>query len=211
METAPGVLTSTIEPEDQARADFYALLCRLYGAAPDAALLAAIAGADELPPAPESGAGHDFAEAWHALIAASAAMVPEAAAAEYQELFIGVGQSEVDLHGSAYAKGASGKPLLVDIREALVPLGLARQAGSTMFEDHLAAVCETMRVLITGAGGAEVFAVAQQRRFFDNNIAPWVFACCNAIKAKTVANYYRRVAQLTASFMALERDSFAIE
>jgi TorA maturation chaperone TorD len=211
METAPRVLASTIEPEDQARADFYALLARLYGSAPDASLLAAIAAADELPAAPESGAGRDLGEAWHALIVASAETVPEAAAAEYQDLFVGVGMSEVSLHGSAYAKGASGKPLLVDIREALAPLGLARQAGATMLEDHLAAVCETMRVLITGAGGTEVFALAQQRRFFDNNVAPWVFECCNAIQAKTVANYYRRVAQFTDSFMALERDSFAIE
>jgi TorA maturation chaperone TorD len=211
METEPQVLTSTIEPEDQARADFYALLSRLYGAAPDATLLAAIAGADELPAGPESGAGHDLAEAWHALIAASAAIVPEAATDEYQELFIGVGQSEVGLHGSTYAKGASGKPLLVDIREALGPLGLARQPGATMLEDHLAAVCETMRVLITGAGDAGVFTLSQQRRFFDNSIAPWVFVCCNAIKAKTVANYYRRVAQFTHCFMALERDSFAID
>ena len=34
-----------LEPEDQARADFYALLARLYSAAPDASLLAAYADA----------------------------------------------------------------------------------------------------------------------------------------------------------------------
>ena len=38
-----------IPAEDQARANFYALLGRLYGAAPDAALLRAIAAEDELP------------------------------------------------------------------------------------------------------------------------------------------------------------------
>ena len=48
METAPLVFTPAIDPEDQARADFYALLSRLYAAAPDAPLLAAIAAADEL-------------------------------------------------------------------------------------------------------------------------------------------------------------------
>jgi TorA maturation chaperone TorD len=211
METAPGVLTRTIEPEDQARADFYALLSRLYAAAPDAGLLAAIATADELPEGTEGGAGHDLAKAWHALIASSAAMVPEAAGAEYHDLFVGVGMSEVSLYGSAYVKGPSGKPLLVNVREALTPLGLARRVGATMLEDHLAAVCETMRVLIVGTGTAGGFALAQQRAFFDTNVGSWVFACCNAIKAKTVANYYCRVAQFTHCFMALERDSFAIE
>ena len=211
METAPRVLTGTIDPEDQARADFYALLSRLYSAAPDAKLLAAIAGADELPAVSQGGKGHELAEAWRALIAASAVMVPEAAAAEYQELFIGVGMSEVSLYGSTYAKGASGKPLLVDIREALAPLGLARQPGATTFEDHLAAVCETMRVLITTSDETKAFTLAQQQRFFERNVEPWVFVCCAAINAKTVANYYRRVAQFTDCFMALERDSFAIE
>ena len=37
-----------LAPEDAARADFYALLARLWHAGPDAGLLAAIAAADEI-------------------------------------------------------------------------------------------------------------------------------------------------------------------
>ena len=48
MEPLPAVFTPSIEPEDQARADFDALLARLYAAEPDAALLRSIASADEL-------------------------------------------------------------------------------------------------------------------------------------------------------------------
>ena len=43
MEPAPVVFAPGIDPEDQARADFYALLARLYAAEPDAALLESIA------------------------------------------------------------------------------------------------------------------------------------------------------------------------
>ena len=97
METASQVFAPRIEPEDQARADFYALLSRLFDSAPDAGLLAAIASADELPDVSTAGTDRDLAKAWRELIAASAAMEPEAAAAEYQDLFIGVGKSEVRL------------------------------------------------------------------------------------------------------------------
>ena len=51
----------TNHPEDQARAEFYALLSRLYAAAPDASLLAAIAAADELEIASQDGPAADLA------------------------------------------------------------------------------------------------------------------------------------------------------
>jgi TorA maturation chaperone TorD len=211
MESAPLVFARTISPEDQARADFYALLSRLYASAPDAQLLAAIAAADELDVAANDGHAIGLSQTWHALVAASAVMDPAAAATEYQELFIGVGQSEVSLHASAYAKAAKGGPFLVQIRDSLAQLKLVRQAGVTVFEDHMAAVLETMRVLITGLGQPEAFAFDVQREFFNRNIDPWVDFCCNAICVKPLANYYLRVAQFTDSFMAVERDSFAMD
>ena len=211
MEEAPVLFTHRVEPEDQARADFYALLARLYRQAPDTALLAAIAAADELQVAPDADHGEALATAWRELIAASSVMDPEAAATEYQTLFVGVGQSEVSLHGTAYAKAIRGGPLLVQVREALGKLELARAPGATVYEDHLAVLFETMRVLIIGAGREQPLAVEGQREFFAENIEPWVTKCCNAIRTKGVANYYARVAQFTSFFMAVERDSFAIE
>lgn len=211
MQAAPVVFTHRVEPEDQARADFYALLARLYRAAPDAPLLAAIAAADDLQVAPGSEHGDALAGAWRVLVAASSIMDPDAAKEEYQALFIGVGQSEVTLHGAAYAKGTGGGPLLVQIREALAKLELARQPNAIVYEDHLAVLFETMRVLILGTGRAQPAAIEEQRDFFSANIAPWATKCCNAICAKSVANYYVRVAQFTSFFVAVERDSFAIE
>jgi TorA maturation chaperone TorD len=199
-----------VAAEDQARANFYALLSRLYGAAPDAALLAAIAAADELPAVASDGAACDLAQSWRTLIAASAAMDAESAAEEYQDLFIGVGRSEVSLHASSYLSRAGGSAL-ADLRATLARLGLGRQEGVSVYEDHLAAICETMRVLIVGAPGIEPCAFVQQREFFGGYVSPWVERCCNAIKLCPIANYYRRVAEFTQYFMAIERDSFAIE
>ena len=209
-ETREGVANFSIAPEDQARADFYALLARLYALAPDAALLSSIAACGELTADAESEGGRALADAWRKLIAASTAMDPAAAADEYQTLFVGVGKSEVSAHGSAYAKSPGSSPL-IEVRSTLARLGLARQSGVNIYEDHLAAVCETMRVLITGAGEGEPFAFAQQREFFEAHVKPWVFDCCIAIQNSPVAHYYRRVAEFTQLFMAIERDSFAIE
>ena len=153
----------------------------------------------------------ELARTWHGLIAASAVAEPEAVLAEYQDLFIGVGQSEASLHGSAYTKAAKGGPFLVQVRDSLTQLKLVRQPGVTVFEDHLAAVFETMRLLITGLGQPNAFAFDVQREFFLRNIDPWVGDCCNAICSKSLANYYLRVAQFTNSFMAVERDSFAMD
>ena len=209
-QTATVGLSHPIAPEDKARADFYALLSRLYAAAPDDALLRAIAGAGPLPIAVDHGPALDLATSWGVLGAASAAMDPGAASEEYQELFIGVGKSEVSLHASAYLP-STGRSELATVRATLADLGLGRKSGVNVYEDHLAAVCETMRVLIAGGAGLEPFGLAEQRQFFDAHVGSWVFACCTAIKACPIANYYRRVGQFTEFFMAIERDSFAIE
>ena len=199
-----------IAAEDQARANFYALLGRLYGDAPDTALLRTIAAADELPIAVAEGPAYDLGEAWRTLIAASAAMDADAASQEYIDLFVGVGKSEVGVHASGYLSHAGGS-VLAELRAELARLGLGRQEGVSMYEDHLAAVCETMRVLAGGAPGIEPFPFSEQRSFFMAYVSPWVPECCNAIISSAIANYYRRVAELTQLFVAIERDSFAIE
>ena len=201
-------IPSPLAPEDRARADHYALLARLYADAPDAALLRAIAQSGELAAAePE---GEPLERAWSMLGAASAAMDPGAASEEYQELFIGVGQSAVSLHASAYLPPRGTNPL-AEVRSALARLGLGRRSGVNLYEDHLAAICETMRVLVAGAPDVKPFDIAHQREFFGTHVGPWVFSCCTAIKGCPIANYYRRVAEFTESFMAIERDSFAME
>ena len=210
-----------LAPEDQARANFYALLARLFAAPPDAALLHAIAAAAPLGIAVDADPGADTGEAeaagpglpaaWDALRAASAAVDAEAVDQEYTDLFIGVGKSEINLHASHWLVGHMMDRPLVEVRASLARLGLAPRPDTTMLEDHLAALCEAMRALITGQGLAAPAPLSTQRDFFDRHMAPWTMACCTAICDCFVANYYRRVAQFAGQFMALERDSFAID
>jgi TorA maturation chaperone TorD len=199
-----------LEPEDEARADFYALLARLYASAPDAPLLAAIAAAAPLSPDAESGDANGIASAWESLRAASALADPIAAVDEFQVLFVGVGRSEVSLYASHYLGPQSGRPL-AQIRATLAALGLARRAENSEFEDHLSVELETMRMLVAGDADRPPAPIAEQRAFCERYLIPWVFDCCAAISQCPLAYYYRQVASFTCCFLALERDSFAIE
>ena len=205
-----------LAPEDQARADFYALLARLFAAAPDAALLAAIAAAAPLALDAPGGSGRaegdakTIAQAWDSLRAASASVDPEAAGDEFQALFVGVGKSEVSLYASHYLGPQSGRPLAA-IRATLASLGLARRPGSSEFEDHFSVELETMRMLVAGDAGRPPATIAEQRAFCETHLLPWAFDLCAAISTSLLANYYRQVASFTGCFLALERDSFVIE
>jgi TorA maturation chaperone TorD len=204
-----------LAPEDQARADFYALLARLYADAPDAELLTAIASAAPLGIDTDIDRGEraapTLAAAWDSLRAASAAMDVDAVVEEYNNLFVGVGKSEVNLHASHGLTGFMMEKPLVEVRTALARLGLGRREGVTMLEDHLSTLCETMRILIAGNATRAPAPLAEQKAFFERHIGSWVFVCCTAIAQSSVANYYVQVAQLTDTYMALERDSFAME
>ena len=206
-------LAVRLEPEDQARASFYALLARLFSGAPDPELLRAIAEAAPLAPAEPAGEGdrlaRDLALAWDALRAASASTDAQALREEYQALFVGVGRSDVSPYASHYLGRQSDRPL-AEIRAALGDLGLARRSTVSEFEDHIAVVLEAMRMLVAGDGERLPSEIAEQRRFFELYLASWVGDCCAAIDDSCVANYWRHVAQFARCFVGVETAAFAI-
>jgi TorA maturation chaperone TorD len=166
MSEAPVTFRHRLEPEDQARADFYALLARLYAAPPDAPLLAAIHAAEPLAAATHAGEGEAarLGAAWDALRAASGVIEIDAAREEYDDMFVGVGRSEVNLHASHWLTGFMMEKPLAELRATLSTLGLGRRPGVTMVEDHVAALFETMRLLIAGDGERAPRPVSDQRR-----------------------------------------------
>jgi TorA maturation chaperone TorD len=206
MEAATLSFVHPIAPEDRARANFYAVLAALYADAPGAALLTTIGGADELPDA-ESGS---VPETWNRLVAACRVMDAEAAQQEYWDLFVGTGKSEVNLHASHWLAGFMMEKPLVGLRDDLARLGLGRKAESQVVEDHVAALFETMRLLIEGAADRAPASLSDQKGFFERHISGWVPDLCTALKQNPLANFYRPVSEFTESFVAIERDSFAI-
>lgn len=197
--------------EDQARADLYALLSRLLLAAPDGALLDALAHAD---PIVSEGGDPALEQAWEALTLASGIMDPEAVAEEFDALFVSVGTPPVNPYGSRYLSGYLNDTPLAELRADLARFGIGRVHGVGEFEDHLGALCETMRVLIAGApaqlGTIARQPVAQQQAFFEVHIAPWYERCLADIAASEGANYYRLVARLAGAFLAIEAEAFEV-
>jgi TorA maturation chaperone TorD len=145
----PVAMPHPLSSEDRVRADLYALVARLFAAAPDRPFLAALAAAPELPGDPDA----PLAAPYNALLRASRAMDADAADQEYTDLFVGVGKSEVNLHASHWLSGFMMDKPLAELRADLAGLGLERREATTMLEDHLAAVAETMRLLVAGADG----------------------------------------------------------
>lgn len=205
MNAAAETLASTaVAPEDQARADFYALLARLLYAGPDAALLGSLAGADEID---VDGGPAALASAWRELVAAAAAMDPEAAQLEYDTVFVGTGKAEVSPYATHYLTRTGAELILARLRGELAGLGLARSAGAHEPEDHFAALCDVMRHLIVARPDA---APQEEKRFFEAYIQPAYAPFCDAILASQNTNFYKPVARFAKAFFAVEIESFGM-
>ena len=188
----------SLSPEEQARADFYALLARLFYGPPDAPLLAGLAASGPL-------AGDDpaapLALAWSALRKAAGAADPDAVREEYESAFIGTGKAEVTLYTSAYTvKSAVDNPL-VDIRAFMSRHGLSRRADAFEPEDHLAALFEVMRHLIVE--GEDM--LDEQRAFFEQFIGGGSVLLCDAIDRSPNTVFYRSVAKVARAFVEIEQ------
>lgn len=197
-----------VSPEDQARADFYALIARLLIAPPDAGLLAALAGADSLA---SQQADDAFDLAWEKLVAAAGVMDRYAVEAEFNQLFISIGTPKINPYASLYLAGFLNEKPLAALRAELAQLGLARAAGVGETEDHLAALCEIMRLLITGGPFGPPASLQRQKLFFEKNIVPWASRCLADIRNDADANFYRQVAGFADAFLAIEAQAFEME
>jgi len=164
-------------------------------APPDAALLKAIAG--------ESLQG-DLAQPWDELKRAAAQADPEAVREEYETAFVGTGKAPVTLYSTAYTIRYSNEVPLAELRGELARLGLARRAEAREPEDHIAALCDTMRHLVA----EQKKDLEEQRRFFNRWIHPAVEPLCSAIERSDKTAFYKPVARFAKSFLQLEQAAF---
>ena len=189
--------------EEVARAEMYGLLASLFYQPPDADLLVQLQAA--VTETLEQGAFLE--EPWRALVAEARGMTADQIAQEYNALFGGVGKPELYLFGSHYLSGFLNEKPLVQLRDDLTALGLARDAQMPETEDHVAYLLEVMRYLIAG-DDAEVCNLTRQSAFFSRHLQPWVSQMCQAVAAHPRAAFYARVATLTEAFASVEAQGF---
>jgi TorA maturation chaperone TorD len=201
---SPVTLHRPLAAEEAARADFYALLSRLLQAAPDGALLASLAQAG-----PMEGGAPRLEKAWRDLVNASSAMDEDAALDEHDALFGGMGKAAVSLYAGFYAGAAAVDHPRVRIRADLAGLGLVPHTMEP--EDFIPGLFDAMRVLVAGGAGRGPATVDEQRRFFDAHLSLAWPKLVDAMSRHEKANYYRRVAELAAAFLAIESESFELD
>ncbi|HYH17547.1 MAG TPA: molecular chaperone TorD family protein [Azospirillum sp.] len=189
--------------EEVLRANAYALLAALLTAPPSADLLQALAVLDGGVDAEEGPMGAAFAT----LATAARAADPADAADEYGALFIGVGGGELSPYGSYYKTGFLNEKPLAELRADMARLGIARADDVREPEDHIAALCEMMAGLITGAFDAEA-SLDEQHAFFERHVAGWAERFFTDLEAAQSARFYRAVGALGRTFFAVERQAF---
>lgn len=190
---------NAISAEDLARADYYAVLSRLFFAPPDESFLATLAAAGNVA---EQGA---LPAAWNTLCAAARAASAESAKEEYAALFVAIGKPRVVLYASWHLTGFMMEKPLAKLRDDLAELGLARSAEILEPEDHFAALMDSMRHLLLDASRSEPDRLALQQGFFSKHIATWYENLCDAIEGQPEARLYRGVAGFVRAFFAVEK------
>ena len=182
--------------EEQARrAGTYSILAALLRASPGAELL-------EFTTRLEADAAEQKSElslALTMLALAARHSNPEELRDEFHALFIGLGRGELVPFGSWYQTGFLMEKPLGLLREDLARLGFERAAGVHEPEDHIAALCEVMAMLIR-----EELPIEGQRHFFNSHIGNWTETFFNDLTTARSAVFYKSVARLGGAFMALE-------
>lgn len=190
-----------LEPGEQARADVYRLLGALLAAPPDAALIGLLR---DIRPA-EDAADAAMTAAWQGLQIATATADPARLKDEYFNLFIGLGRGELVPYASYYIHGLLMEKVLAALREELAGLGIERQSGVAEPEDHAAAVCEIMGMIISEHG-----LHFKQSAFFEAYVASWLGRFFKDLGMAEAADFYRAVAQLGQQFLAVEQRYFSL-
>ena len=146
------------------RAQTYALLATILAAAPDQHLLDNLAAIEVTEP--ESPMG----KLWLPLTVAAKNVDVSSVYDEYQRLFIGVTHGELIPYGSYYQTGFLMEEPLAELRADLAKLGLEKHDDTAEPEDHAAAQCDVMRLILMAEGTPIVTA----EDFFKHHLNPWM-------------------------------------
>ena len=181
----------TLSETDALRMDIYQLLASLLRQAPDSELLTWLASLDS------EQDGSRIADCWAALsLAAGESSVDSLKRAHFRHL-VGVIQGDVVPYASWYRNGELMEAALVALRQDLRALGFERSEHTRDPEDHLAAMCEVMAMLIAAQNG-------EQFTFFQRHLAPWASRCWEDL-AKVDTTFYAALGQLGSAFMESEQ------
>ncbi len=186
--------------QDQAqamRAAVYELLSSLLARAPDEGTLQRLRDIGEV-----DASDGQIAMGWELMKQASLKTDLQSVHDEYFSLLIGVGRGELMPFGSWYMTGfLMEKPVAV-LRADLDKLGIERQEGVVESEDHIAALCDAMALIIRSS---DEIPLDTQQTFFNDHLSPWVGRFFNDMQNANTAHFYRSVGFFGESFFDFEQ------
>ncbi len=191
--------TGKVAEEDILRAGVYALLGWLLRSSPSADDLQRVSALE--------GDDSEIGHAVSALATVGRATSHDVVREEFHNLFIGLGRGELVPYASYYLTGFLNEKPLAKLRIDMGRLGIDRAEGVNEPEDHIAALCEMMAGLITGAFGVPA-DLASQQIFFDTHIGPWAARFFADMEASASAVLYMPVGTIGKLFMQIEAQAF---
>lgn len=179
--------------EDLWRANMYAFLASLLREPPRSSMLKQLASL----PKENDSSDPPLAVLWKRL-AHDASIIPsDILSQEYHTLFIGVIRGEVVPYASYYLSGFLMEKPLAALRAELHQLGIVRQEEVYEPEDHAAAICETMSLLVRAND-------PRQCHFFQDWAISWLIDLFSDIEKCPSARFYRAVAGIGRAFFNVE-------
>jgi len=202
--TSTSVPSWTAEPvadEQLYRAGAYRLLATLLRDVPGRSVLDHVT---EL--AAVEGQHDELAMAMSMLGLAARDSLPHHIDGEFNALFIGLGRGELVPYGSWYLTGFLNEKPLALLRDDLLALGYERTSSTNEPEDHIAALCEVMAMLISDDQPLQT-----QTDFFEAHMTNWADRFFDDLSQAKHAVFYRAVGRFGSAFMELERHYLAMK
>ena len=119
---------------------------------------------------------------------------------EYHELFIGLGRGELVPYGSWYLTGYLMEQPLSILRDDLKQLGFERDESVTEPEDHIAALCEVMSMMISSSVDWNT-----QTQFFEKHLSPWCEKFFTDLENAESASFYQSVGRFGSAFFKMDK------
>jgi len=195
------VMGSGVDQEQEYRAGAYSLLAALLRSVPDQAIIDPVRNLSEFPQQ-----GDDLSVSMHMLGLAARSCNQASIDDEYHNLFIGLGRGELVPYGSWYLTGFLMEKPLGLLRRDLSNLGFERNPDTHEPEDHVAALCEVMSLLIEEGREHD-----EQRQFFETHIGSWMEQFFTDLSQAKTAVFYRAVGRFGYAFIEFEKQYMSMK
>lgn len=184
-----------VSEEQHYRSSVYKVLAGLLRIAPDNDALQQVSAFASI-----KQEGDELALAMSMLGLSAKASNTNAVDDEFHALFIGLGRGELMPYASWYLTGFLMERPLSALRDELAALGFERSEDVHEPEDHVAALCEVMAMMID-----EGFAIHQQEQFFTTHMSNWFDHFFTDLSQAESAVFYRSVGRFGQAFSAFEK------